>query len=32
MSKEFTDLVKQEVKERLPNWIGQLRYPCDLGD
>jgi hypothetical protein len=32
MSKEFTDLVKQEVKERLPNWIGQLRYPCDLGN
>ena len=31
MSKEFVDLVKQEVKERLPNWLGQYHYPCDLG-
>ena len=31
MSKEFVDLVKQEVKERLPNWLGQSHYICDLG-
>jgi len=31
MSKEFVDLIKQEVKERLPNWLGQHHYPCDLG-
>lgn len=31
MSKEFVDLIKQEVKDRLPNWKGQMKYPCDLG-
>ena len=31
MSKEFVDLVKQEVKDRLPNWLGQSHYICDLG-
>ena len=31
MSKEFTDLVKQEVKERIRNYVGQKHYICDFG-
>lgn len=28
---DFLDKIKQEVKERLPNYLGQFYYPCDLG-
>lgn len=31
MSKEFTDLVKQEVKERIRDHVGQEHYICDFG-
>lgn len=31
MSKGFTDLIKQEVKERIRNYIGQEHYACDFG-
>lgn len=31
MSKEFVDLVKQEVKDRIRNYIGTYHYPCDYG-
>ena len=31
ISKEFLDLVKQEVKDRIRNYLGTYHYPCDYG-
>lgn len=31
MTEEFKNLVKQEVKDRIRNYVGQERYPCDYG-
>ena len=28
---DFLEMIKQEVKERLPNYEGRMYYPCDLG-
>lgn len=28
---ELIDKIKQEVKDKLPNWLGSYHYPCDLG-
>jgi hypothetical protein len=28
---KLQDLIKEEIKDRLPNYLGQTHYPCDIG-